>query len=187
MGNRRWAPRWAKLALARASLTSARRSPVLFFYWFEFSTVPSSYVVLDNCVAVPNDSGGSASASAIASASASAEWNSFCFDIVHLPASKKTRSVSSVNLAERDKWIMGINTALAEYSDDTEVNTINNNNNNLGTETETDTDNDETDTNENDNDSERDINSDGESDGESEFSEKVGFFKPQDGNFKTRT
>ena len=160
---------------------------MLFFYWFEFSTVPSSYVVLDNCVAVPNDSGGSASASAIASASASAEWNSFCFDIVHLPASKKTRSVSSVNLAERDKWIMGINTALAEYSDDTEVNTINNNNNNLGTETETDTDNDETDTNENDNDSERDINSDGESDGESEFSEKVGFFKPQDGNFKTRT
>ncbi|GMH79888.1 hypothetical protein TL16_g08310 [Triparma laevis f. inornata] len=110
-GRRNWAPRWAKLVEAvlpspeggfAPSETPRSEEPVpcLMMYWYESSLTPSSFIVLDDCVTVPVDR-------------SAEEWNSHCFDLVHLPAKRQTRSFSALNAAQRDEWVSKVNKILS--------------------------------------------------------------------------
>ncbi|GMH54490.1 hypothetical protein TrST_g2222 [Triparma strigata] len=113
-GRRNWAPRWAKLVEAivpppvegfsppTQTAHSTEPVPVLMMYWYESSVTPSSFIVLDDCVTVPVDR-------------SAEEWNSHCFDLVHLPAKRQTRSFSALNAAQRDEWVSKVNKVLSAF------------------------------------------------------------------------
>jgi hypothetical protein len=126
-GRRSWASRWAKLVIGVAPKENTDGSPVnqrpvsptnnkssdavvpmLLFYWFESSPNPSSFMVLDESVVVPverptvrNDG--------------AEEGNKHCFDIVHLPAKRVTRSFSALDIESRDKWVKCLTTVMSEF------------------------------------------------------------------------
>lgn len=100
-GRRNWAPRWAKLV--ETNMPGSKVDvPAIYFFWFEFSTVPSSVFILDGCVCVPVDR-------------REKEFNSFCFDIVHLPATRMGRSLSTMNVHDRDIWVVNVNEAIDSF------------------------------------------------------------------------
>ena len=112
-GRRNWAPRWAKLVEATvpenleigqpySSLITTEPVPMLMMYWYENSVAPSSFILLDDCVTVPVDR-------------SAEEWNSHCFDIVHLPAKRQTRSFSALNAPQRDEWVSKVNKLLSAH------------------------------------------------------------------------
>jgi hypothetical protein len=104
LGRRNWAPRWAKLVEAdMPNGENIGRGNVLLLvmYWYETSVSPSSWVFLNNCVTVPLDR-------------QAEDWNSYCFDCVHLPAVRQTRSFSALSANHRDEWVSVINKTLSQ-------------------------------------------------------------------------
>jgi hypothetical protein len=104
LGRRNWAPRWAKLVEADMPSEeggSGNDALLLVMYWYETSVSPSSWVFLKNCVTVPLDR-------------QAEDWNSYCFDCVHLPAVRQTRSFSALSAKHRDEWVSAINKTLSE-------------------------------------------------------------------------
>ena len=65
---------------------------MLMMFWYESSIAPSSWILLEDCVAVPVNR-------------AAEDWNSHCFDCVHLPAIRQTRSFSALHANKRDEWV----------------------------------------------------------------------------------
>jgi len=111
-GRRNWASRWAKLVIGvppteegGVAPAGGIEVPMLLMYWYEYSPSPSSFIVLDQSIVVPVER-------PQMRVDGAEEENKHCFDIVHLPAKRVTRSFSSINVASRDEWVKKINVIL---------------------------------------------------------------------------
>jgi hypothetical protein len=88
--------------------------PMLLFYWFESSLHPSSFMVLDDSIVVPVER-------PTVRVDGAEEGNKHCFDIVHLPAKRVTRSFSALDVASRDQWVKCLTTVMSESKAGTNV------------------------------------------------------------------
>ena len=60
---------------------------------------------MENCVTVPLDR-------------QAEDWNSHCFDCVHLPDVRQTRSFSALSAHHRDEWVSVINKKLSDKQEE---------------------------------------------------------------------
>jgi len=123
LGRRNWSPRWAKLVEADMpnaeaqeggkdaegkDLAEGKNVLLLAMFWYETSVAPSSWVFLTDCVTVPLDK-------------LAEDWNSYCFECIHLPAMRQTRSFSALSAAHRDEWVSVINKTLSTRKEQQQV------------------------------------------------------------------
>lgn len=120
ISSRAWKARWARLALAKVPGHEVD-VPLLLIYWYPSTPKPSTVIILDSTVVMPDDK------LKATVAGKKILWNSYRFEIKHVKKSDATLAAAAspgqesvtrtfaVPSKERDEWVYAISRALLDY------------------------------------------------------------------------